>query len=97
MSGVSSTRRPPAATSFSSDRGPRSEPVLKSIDGELSLLVRFGDSRNIEFSSDSKISLGQRHLEEDVVAADLANLIQLARYHGRYEYKQEELRSLTTA
>lgn len=70
---------------------------VEGMDGELSLLVRFGDGRTIEFSSVLEDLLGPEHLEEDVVAPDLANLIQLAGYHGRYQYKEEEFRALATA
>lgn len=70
---------------------------VDGMDGELSLLVRFGDGQTIEFSSVLEDLFRPEHPEEDVVAPDLANLIQLARYHGRYQYKEEEFRALATA
>jgi transcriptional regulator with XRE-family HTH domain len=70
---------------------------VDGIDGELSLLVRFSDDQTIEFSSVLEDLEGPEHPEEDVVAPDLANLIQLAGYHARYSYKEEEFRALATA
>lgn len=70
---------------------------VEGMDGELSLLVRFGDGQTIEFSSVLEDLFGQDHPQEDAIAPDLSTVIQLARYHGRYQYKEEEFRAVATA
>ncbi len=70
---------------------------VDGMDGELSLLVRFGDGHTIEFSSVLEDLSGQEQPQEDAVAPDLATVIQLAGYHGRYQYKEEKFRALATA
>jgi transcriptional regulator with XRE-family HTH domain len=70
---------------------------IEGIDGEFSLLVRFGDGQTIEFTSVLEDLFGPEHHEDDVVAPDLANLIQLAGYRARYPYKEMEFRALATA
>ena len=70
---------------------------VDGMDGELSLLVRFGDGQTIEFSSVFEDLLGQEQPQEDAVAPDLATVIQLAGYHARYPFKEEKFRALATA
>jgi transcriptional regulator with XRE-family HTH domain len=70
---------------------------VDGMDGELSLLVRFGDGQTIEFSSVLEDLFGHEQPQEDAVAPDLATVIQLAGYHARYPYKEEEFRAPATA
>lgn len=70
---------------------------VEGMDGGLSLLVRFGDGQTIEFGSVLEDLDGPEHLEDDAVAPNLATVIQLAGYHARYPYKEEQFRAVATA
>jgi len=70
---------------------------VEALDGEISLFVRFGDGQTIEFASVLEDLLRQGSPQEDAVVPDLATVIQLARYHGRYQYKEELFRAVATA
>ena len=67
---------------------------IESMEGELALIVRFGDGQTIEFGAvlDDLLSSSQ-----EAGVPDVATIIRLAGYHGRYPYKEAEFRGAATA
>jgi transcriptional regulator with XRE-family HTH domain len=68
---------------------------VESMDGDLALLVRFGDGQTIELSGVLGDLLGEEPTEGAAVP-DVATIIRLAEYHGRYPYKEAEFRDRAT-
>jgi hypothetical protein len=68
---------------------------VESMDGELALLVHFGDGQTIELGAALEDLLGEE-LVADSVVPDVETVIRLAEYHGRYPYKEAEFRDRAT-
>lgn len=69
---------------------------VESMSGQLALLVRFDDGHSIELSSVLDDLLGPGPAD-DTVIPDVATVIQLAEYHGGYQYKEEKFRDVASA
>lgn len=67
---------------------------VESMDGALSLLVRFGDGEVVELSSVLEDLFGENH---DPVAPERSNVVRLSGYHRGYLYKEQKFRELATA
>jgi len=70
---------------------------IEGMDGQLSLLVRFGDGHTVELSAMLDALLAEVHSDDESAVPDLATVIELAGYHGRYQYKENEFRAIATA
>jgi transcriptional regulator with XRE-family HTH domain len=66
---------------------------VDGMDGELALLVRFGDDETVELSLVLDEIAGQGPSATAVLAADPATVIGLAGYLGGYESKEEKFRA----
>lgn len=69
---------------------------VESMDGELALLVRFDDGQTIELGAVLDDLLGETTAAGAAVP-DVATVIRLAEYHGRYPYKEAVFRDAATA
>jgi transcriptional regulator with XRE-family HTH domain len=70
---------------------------IESMDGTLALLVRFGDGTTIELSAVLDDLLIDDTSDKEVPPPDLATVIELAGFHARYPYKEEEFRAVGSA
>jgi len=65
---------------------------IEGMDGELALVVRFGADQTIELGDVLDDLLTPDSSNEEAIAPDLAVVIQVAGYLGRYQSKEEEFR-----
>jgi len=70
---------------------------VESMDGTLALLVRFGDGQTVELGAVIDDLLNEQLVDEAIVAADLGTVIELAGFHARFAYKEEEFRAVRSA
>jgi transcriptional regulator with XRE-family HTH domain len=70
---------------------------VESMDGTLSLLVRFGDGQTIELSAVLDDLLSEAPFDDEAVVPDFGTMIELAGFHGRYPYKEERFRAVGSA
>ncbi|MDA8315201.1 MAG: XRE family transcriptional regulator [Actinomycetota bacterium] len=70
---------------------------VDGLDGQLHLLVRFGDTEEIELSAVLDDLLDLERIDEESSASDPATVIELAGYIGRYHLLEERFRAVATA
>lgn len=70
---------------------------VDGMDGEIALLVRYGDGETVELSLALEALGEEEPSPEPIVLPDLAKVIGLAGYLGRYDAKEEQFRALATA
>jgi transcriptional regulator with XRE-family HTH domain len=69
---------------------------VEGMDGELALLVRFGDDETIELGLVLDDLADQDHSAMATAAPDPATVIELAGYLGRYQSQEEKFRAAAT-
>jgi transcriptional regulator with XRE-family HTH domain len=70
---------------------------VDGLDGELRLLVRFGDAEEIELSAALDDLLDLEGTDEVSSVSDTATVIELAAYIGRYHLLEERFRAVASA